>query len=380
MICPYGSSCQCTLGEACSAVVYGAQRAQPAGLRRADGTCAGTCLQIVEGLCPGPSSCVANSGACVAPPPCLPPAANETARSVLLTLAHQGFSGRPGSLVYVPTTFDSAQQALSVVLFVHGFHNCVANCVLPEANGCNCSVGGGGGSNQGYDLLDSFEAAALAEATRLGGGAAPSTSVAQSIFVAAEVAYDEASSATGNWSTPGMFSSFLADILASSELAPLAGGPRSVADVSRVRLFSHSGGYAVLAAFATPSVNGNLSAALEVGLLDSLYGSEDAYDAFVEDALAQSRLGPGAAQARFVSIYTDTGGTAANNRAMAARAAAWLAAANASALMLDDDSLDAPLPAAAVAGTPVIFKRSNLTHDDTCRHYFALFLSGERYD
>ena len=122
---PAGSSCQCTLGEACSAVVYGAQRAQPAGLRRADGTCAGTCLQIVEGLCPGPSSCVANSGACVAPPPCLPPAANETARSVLLTLAHQGFSGRPGSLVYVPTTFLAMhdvvrppQTACAISLFV----------------------------------------------------------------------------------------------------------------------------------------------------------------------------------------------------------------------------------------------------------------------
>jgi hypothetical protein len=126
-------------------------------------------------------------------------------------------------------------------------------------------------------------------------------------------------------------------------------------------------------------VNGGVAAALEVGLLDSLYGSTPDFDAFVQRALARGALGPGAAQARFLSVYTDGGGTEANNRAMAARAAGWLSAANESALMLVDDSLDLPLPPAAVAATPLIFKRSNLTHDDTCRFYFALFLRGVEY-
>ena len=124
---------------------------------------------------------------------------------------------------------------------------------------------------------------------------------------------------------------------------------------------------------------GGLAAAFEIVLLDSLYGSEAQFDGFVEAALAAGALGPGAAQARFVSVYTDGGGTEANNRAMAARAAAWLRAANASALLYYNDALDAPLPPQAVADVAVIFKRSNLTHDDTCRQYFALFVAGMRY-
>ena len=384
-LCPpdFGAMCQCTLGESCSAApaAYGAP---PARLRRADGSCAGQCLQVVPGQCPGPASCVANAGACALPPPCVPPPANNTARSVLLTLAHQGFSGdgRPGALVYVPTTFDATARALSLVVFVHGFHNCAANCALPEASGCNCSIGGGRGSNQAYGLIDSFEAAAAAGA---GGAGAP---VAQSLLVAVEVAYDEASSDPGNWTEPGMFAAFVADVLAAPALAPLVGAPRALADVGRVRVFSHSGGYAVAAALASPSANGNLSAVREVVLLDSLYGSEPDFDAIVQTAVAAGAaggggpgsLGPGAAQARFLSVYTDGGGTEANNRAMAARAAGWLRAANeSSALLLFDDEAGASLPAAAVAGTPLVFKRSNLTHDDTCRRFFALFLAGEQY-
>jgi hypothetical protein len=317
---------------------------------------------------------MASSGACVAPAPCVPPPANNTDRAVLLTLAHQGFGGHPGALVYVPTTFDASAAALSLVVFVHGFHNCVANCALPEASACNCSAGGGAGTNQAYGLIDSFEAAARAGA----GGAGGAGALAQSLFVAIEVAYDEASSATGNWSTPGTFRAFVADLLAAPALAPLTGAPRVPADVARVRVFSHSGGYAVAAALASPDVNGAFAAVLEVTLLDSLYGSEPSFDAFVQRAAAAGSLGPGAAQARFLSVYTDSGGTEANNRAMAARAAGWLA--NESSLLLFDDNASVPLPAAAVAATPVIFKRSNLTHDDTCRHYFALFLEGVRYD
>jgi len=382
-LCPFGGACQCTLGETCSAATapYGPAPPPPPPprLRRSDGSCAGQCLTVVPGQCPGPASCVASAGACAAPLPCVPPPANESARSVLLTLAHQGFAdGRPGALVYVPTTFDAASAPLSLVVFVHGFHNCVQNCALPEANACNCSWGGGRGTNQAYGLLDSFEAAAVAAAAAPGAGPAAS-SVAQSLFVAVEVAYDEASSDTGNWSTPGLFRAFLDELLAAPALAPLAGAPRAAADLARVRVFSHSGGYAVAAALASPDVNGNVSAVREVCLLDSLYGSAPQFDAFVRGALAARALGPGAAQARFLSVYTDAGGTEANNRAMAARAAGWLAAANASALMLDDDDAAAPLPPGAVASTPIIFKRSNLTHDDTCRAYFALFLAGVRY-
>lgn len=314
------------------------------------------CLQVVTGRCPGPASCVANAGPCVPPVPCAPPPANNTARSVLLTLPHQGFAGHPGALAFVPAGFDPAARAVDLVVFVHGFHNCVSNCALPAAAACNCSAGGD--HNQAYGLIDSFAAAAAAP------GAAPA------LFLALEVAYDQASSDPGAWAQPGLFAAFLADALAAPALTRLAGGPRALSDVRRVRAFSHSGGYEVLAALATV---GNVSAVTELVLLDSLYGSTDAFDGWVRSRVAAAAFGPGAGGARFASLYTDTGGTEANNRAMAARVAGWLAAANATALMLDDDTLG-PLRPGDVGAHPIIFKRSPLTHDDTCRAFFAQLL------
>ncbi len=80
-----------------------------------------------------------------------------------------GFPGHPGMLVFIPSTFDPAIASLSLVhtlrthiqcrfdcvnywflcstqvIFIHGFHNCITNCVLPTANTCNCSAGGSPG-------------------------------------------------------------------------------------------------------------------------------------------------------------------------------------------------------------------------------------------
>ena len=262
--------------------------------------------------------------------------------------------------MYVPTTFEALPYAnISVVVFIHGFSNCVENCAWPEASGCNCTSTGD--KRQAYGLIDSLEAAA-----RL----APASLVGQSIFVAAEVAYDAASSAAGNWSQPGVFAAFLAEVLASPAVASLIGGPRTLATVSRVRVFSHSGGYNVIGAIATV---GGVASVLEVVLLDSLYGDFDAFDSFLNASLAAGRIGLGASQVRFLSVYTDGGGTEAYNRAMVVRVQGWLAARNQSALLYADDTL-APLPPAAAAAHPILFKRSNFTHDDTCRFYFGTFL------
>ena len=77
-LCPFGGLCQCTLGASCSA---GAEYGPPSypfsrSLRRADGACAGECLQVVPGQCPGPASCLASSGPCIPPAPCVPPTRN----------------------------------------------------------------------------------------------------------------------------------------------------------------------------------------------------------------------------------------------------------------------------------------------------------------
>ena len=91
--CPFGSSCQCTLSEPCSAEApYGPTLSLQVSNTRyldANGDCAGQCLQVVTGQCPGPASCVANAGACVPPQPCVSPPPNNTARSIVMTLPHQ---------------------------------------------------------------------------------------------------------------------------------------------------------------------------------------------------------------------------------------------------------------------------------------------------
>lgn len=174
-LCPgFTSSCQCTLNETCGAASPCSTHADPRGI---DGACAGVCRQVLSGFCPGDSSCVLDGGDCVPPTPCVPPPAYGTHN---FTLTNQGFPGHPGAFVYVPSTFDSNRAALQLVVYVHGFNNCIQNCALPTKSGCNCSVGGD--KNVAYGLIDSFESAAIENS----GG-----NLAQSIFVAIEVAYDE---------------------------------------------------------------------------------------------------------------------------------------------------------------------------------------------
>lgn len=366
-LCPGTALCMCTLGEACGGSSGGASWGPmaapwdsgaggsstgspvPARALSANGTCAGQCRQVEVGQCGGPSTCLADVGPCVAPTPCPSPPPPRPASTFLLTLPTQGFPGHPGALVYVPSTFNTSDPQLALVVHVHGWHNCVQNAVLPTAYGCNCSVDGA--PCQAYGLVDSFEAAAVAGPT------------AQSLLVAVEVAYDQASSDPGAWASPGVFQAFLQELLTAPQLVGAIGGPRTMEDVIRVRVFSHSGGYNVAAAFATPAV-GSVPAVLEVVLLDSLYGGFDFFDAFVSSNLAS--FGPSVSQYRWVSLYTDSGGTEANNRAMAARVASWLPANE--TLMFFDDSL-APMAPASYK-YPIVFKRSNFTHDDTCRNYF----------
>ncbi len=125
---------------------------------------------------PGNATCLADAGPCEPPPACVPA---PPYKFHVFTLRAQGFPGHPGALVYVPTTFDAATTAFQLVVHIHGFHNCIQQCVLPAVSTCNCSVGGTATSS--YGLLDSFQAAADASAARGDGG------LSQSLFVALEV-------------------------------------------------------------------------------------------------------------------------------------------------------------------------------------------------
>lgn len=271
-------------------------------------------------------------------------------RTYLFTLDAQAFpeSGHPGALVHLPPGFDRAQP-FGVVVFVHGFENCIANCVETDATSCTP----GAAPRSAFGLIDQFDRAHV-----------------PAVLVLPEVAYDEATGDPGQLGATNGLRAFL-DELFSVQMAPIIGA-HTVGDLGRVILLSHSGGYRVAAAAATI---GGVPQLREVDLLDSLYGSIASYDAFVMEHVAPLQPSPDRyGRWRFGSVYTDTGGTDANNVSMAMRATAWVASPDA---MLWDDTYATLAP--ADYGHPLIFKRSELGHDGVVRYYFEQFVRASEW-
>ena len=105
-----------------------------------------------------------------------------------LNSSRVGFDGHPGALVYVPSNFDSSSSKLEVIVYIHGYNNCIANIVRASDMACNCSAGAD--VREGYNLIAQFEKASIELAKRDAVGS-------NRIFVAAEVAYDLASDSPG---------------------------------------------------------------------------------------------------------------------------------------------------------------------------------------
>ncbi len=283
--------------------------------------------------------------------------------SYLFTLQNQGFDGHPGALVYVPSNFSlksNGDGKLDVVVWVHGYDNCIQNVVRAPQAACNCSASHD--IRVGYDLIAQFE-----DAARLGG-------LSNTLLVVAEVAYDQANDSPGRWKEEGMFKKFLDELL-TVHMSPLLLPKASVstlssADISRVRIFSHSGGYYVIGNMAT--VGGMAAAVKELVLFDSLYTNFAQFDSFVTTNLPL--FGNGAEQYRFSSLYTVSGGTANNNVAMAERANTWTDQSGQTQLLFFDNTLSV-LPEDKVARYPLLFKLMNLTHDEIPQTMFREWLT-----
>ena len=61
--CPGDDSCLCTLNEPCSS------SSEPCIRNASTSNCGGACRKVAHGLCPGGTSCLADTGDCDAPPP-----------------------------------------------------------------------------------------------------------------------------------------------------------------------------------------------------------------------------------------------------------------------------------------------------------------------
>src|SRR5262249_29584941 len=148
--------------------------------------------------------------------------------------------------VYVPNGFNPTPP-LEVVVFIHGFDNCIENIVRDAGTSCTDA-----GTREAYALAAQLEASGR-----------------NALLVCPEVALDQASSNPGHLADPGAFAALLDDTLANL--------PLGTRNVGKLIVASHSGGYAAAAAIAT--VGG--VRVDELYLFDSLYGQTAQFDAWV---------------------------------------------------------------------------------------------------
>lgn len=334
----------------------------------------GTCIDTTKQTCYNgdgilnPGYCAGSTNIiCCEPPSSLPSycLSNERQyppRSSLYTLKNQGFPNKPGALVYVPSNFNSSiADGLEVVVYIHGYYNCIENIIFGNDFACNCSAGQAVRTT--FDLINSFETVVTTRDTE-----EVSTNIKNYLFIAAEVAYDQANDSPGAWATEGVFKAYL-DELFTQHLSPLLKTELTLNSIERIRIFSHSGGYYTIGNMAI--VGGMSDKVYELCLLDSLYTNFNQFDTFVQQHLTQ--LGDSSKQFRFSSIYTSE--TYSNSQKMYDRVLGWLSASGlpAEVAYLNND-LTTVLTEQEIHKYPLIFKYSNFTHDETASYYFKLFM------
>jgi len=260
-------------------------------------------------------------------------------------------AAHPSALVYVPSGFDPTPP-LAVVVFLHGFDNCVDN-VVRDA-GASCDPNGGTPVRAAYALAAQLEAAGR-----------------NALLLVPEIDFDVATGNPGTLGASGGFRALLDETL--RDLAPVLGA-RTSADVGELVVASHSGGYQAAAGIAA---RGGVPVD-ELYLLDSLYGDFADFDAWVRQDLASfaAATDGGSPARRFADVYTSFGGTLANSQQMADRAAGWLAAdpALADAGALVDDRTTSTWSAGTYRHG-LLFKQSGLSHDGVPRYYFGHLLA-----
>jgi hypothetical protein len=186
------------------------------------------------------------------------------------------------------------------------------------------------------------------------------------ILIAVELKYDQATGDPGALSQKGRLAALLHELLV-DHVSALVGRPIDVADLERVVVGSHSGGYWATAMALSV---GGVPQITELDLYDSLYGYTTTFDAWMKPAIARFDAAR-ADELRWTDVYTAGGGTAANSTAMESRAATWLASAALGPSMYFDDTT-ASLPASADPH-PVLYKRTGVTHDQVPQTYFGRF-------
>ncbi len=251
----------------------------------------------------------------------------------------------PSALVYIPSRFDPTPP-LNVIVYIHGFDNCVIN-IVRDAGG-TCSTGGA--------VHDSYALAAQLEA-----------SGKNALFVAPEVEFEQSSGNPGGLADKGTFQKLLQETL--DDLTPQIGA-RTLADIGEIIVASHSGGYTV----ADDIVDSTNITAREIWMFDSLYSSSvtSDFESWVKQDLG-SLYPP---YRRFATFYTiidnACGGTDCNSENMAAAVKALYPPD--AGVVIDDSSAATTWPDDEYRHG-MLCKHSSLAHNDIPRFYFVHLLS-----
>jgi hypothetical protein len=250
----------------------------------------------------------------------------------------------PDVAVHVPDGFDGT-LAPGLVVFFHGFENCVTN-VVGEDDGA-CSPDG--------PVRDALHLARQLDDAHV-----------NAILVAVEGPYDVAAGDPGNLLVQGSFRELLHELIV-EHLNERIGCELDVDDLTNVVLASHSGGYQATSAalrFGDVPVRA-------VALFDSLYGEQPAFTDWITtnasrfDATRDDAL-------RWLNVYTCCGGTSDNSRVMAgAIANALVGSGREDALTADDTVLPLSIE---LLEKPIVFKQTDLAHGDVPKTWFGAFL------
>jgi hypothetical protein len=158
----------------------------------------------------------------------------------------------PSVAVHIPPGFDPSNRP-GLIVFFHGFDNCVANVVGATDTPCV----DGGLARTALHLVDQLDAARV-----------------NAILVAVELEVDQATGNPGQLATQGNFRALLHELL-TVHLDAVLGCALDVDGLDRVVVSSHSGGYA---AAASVLAYGTVAAVREIDLFDSLYGDIPVFD------------------------------------------------------------------------------------------------------
>jgi hypothetical protein len=247
-----------------------------------------------------------------------------------LYLNSQAFANQfPGAVVYFPTRFDPS-KALNVVVFIHGWYNCIQNVWRPVKAGIPCSKGEP--ARMAYNLIQQVE----------GSGK-------NVLLIIPEVSRNINSGNYGNLGASNGIRNLLDEILKQHLSAVFENG--GVNGIHRLIVFGHSAAYQTTSAIVRSGGVENILR--EVHMLDSLYGNAGDYENWISRHKTEFAEG----QFKYSNIYYAS--TKDNSVAQADRVKAIVPSS-----VFFSEKNAAVKESAAMYATPVLFKASSvLSHD-----------------